>query len=132
MALLRLPGGVEAVIRVRGDETAGAFTLLTDVAPPGWRLPPHAHRAESETIHVTSGRLWMIIGGVERELGPGDTVHIPAGVRHEGGTAGEAPVERVVVFAPAGMERLFEALEDVDDPAEMARLARGHGWDFGA
>lgn len=119
------------MIRVRGDETAGAFTLLTDVAPPGWSLPPHAHRAESETIHITAGRLWMRIGEVERELGPGDTVHIPAGVRHAGGTAGEEPVERVVVFAPAGMETLFEALEGVDDPAQMLVLAQGHGWDFG-
>ncbi len=88
MARLRLPGGVEAVIRVRGEETGGAFTLLTDTAPPGWRLPPHSHRAESETIHVTAGRLWMTVDDVECELGPGDTIHIPSGVRHEGGTAG--------------------------------------------
>jgi quercetin dioxygenase-like cupin family protein len=120
------------VIRVRGEDTADAFTMLTDCAPPGWRLPPHSHRAESETVHVTSGRLWMTIGAVERELGPGDTVHIPAGVVHEGGTAGTQPVERVVVFAPAGMERLFEALAEVDDPAQMVELARGHGWEFPA
>jgi quercetin dioxygenase-like cupin family protein len=132
MAPLQLPGGVEMVIRVRGEDTADAFTLLTDRAPPGWSLPPHAHRAESETVHVTSGRLWMTIGGVQRELGPGDTVHIPAGVVHEGGTAGTEPVERLVVFAPAGMERLFEALAGVDDPAQMVELARGHGWEFGA
>ena len=130
MAPLQLPGGVEMVIRVRGEQTAGAFTLLTDSAPPGWRLPPHAHGGESETVHVTSGRLWMTIGDVERELGPGDTVHIPAGVVHEGGTAGAEPVERVVVFAPAGMERLFEALAEVDDPAQMVDLAREHGWEF--
>ena len=130
MAPLQLPGGVEMVIRVRGEETAGAFTLLTDCAPPGWSLPPHSHRAESETIHITAGRLRMTIGAVERELGPGDTVHIPAGVVHEGGTAGAEPVERVVVFAPAGMERLFEDLAATDEPARMAELVRDHGWEF--
>ena len=120
------------VIRVRGEETAGAFTMLTDSAPPQWSLPPHSHRTESETIHVTAGRLWMTVGGASCELGPGDTLHIPAGVVHEGGTAGTEPVERVVVFAPAGMEKLFEALAAVDDPAQMVELARGHGWDFGS
>ena len=71
MALLQLPGGVEAVIRVRGEETGGAFTMLTDTAPPGWRLPAHSHRAESETLHVTAGRLRMTVDGVACELGRG-------------------------------------------------------------
>lgn len=126
---LRLPGGVDAVIQVRGSETAGAFMMLLDRAPTGWLLPPHRHDV-SETIHVTSGRLWMEIDGERRDLGAGETVHLPAGLRHSGGTAGPDPVERVVVFSPAGMEDFFEELATVDDPAGALELATRHGWRF--
>ncbi len=131
MQPLRLPGGVEVVVWVRGEETGGALTMLTDSAPPGWRLPPHSHRNESETIHVTAGRLLMTIDGESHELGAGDTVHIPAGIRHEGGTLGAEPVERIVVFAPSGMEALFEAVAMAEEPAPMLDLAARYGWNFG-
>ena len=131
MDRLQLPGGVEAVVRVRGAETGGAFTMLTDTVPPGWTLPPHRHRNESETIHVTAGRLGMTIDGTSLMLGPGDTVHIPAGVLHDGATLGAEAAERVIVFAPAGMEEFFEAVARVGEASEMLDLAVRHGWEFG-
>ncbi len=129
-ASLHLPGGVRARIHVTGDDTGGAFTLLTDVGPPGWSLPPHRHARESETIHVTAGALWMEVDGERRDLTPGETIHVPRGVLHSGGTLGDDPVHRVVVFAPAGMEHFFEALAVTSDPGEMLQLARDHGWTF--
>ncbi len=130
MRSLLLPGGVEAVVWVRGEDSGGTLTMLTDSAPPGWRLPLHRHRRESETIHITAGRSFMVIDGERCELAAGDTVHIPAGVRHEGGTLGVDPVERIVVFAPSGMETFFEALALEREPAAMLDLAIRHGWDF--
>lgn len=127
---LSLPGGVRARVHVSGDDSRGAFTLLTDVAPPGWSLPPHRHAYESETIHITAGGLWIEIEGKRTELTPGETAHVPRGALHAGGTLGDEPVHRVVIFAPAGMERFFTALALVRDPAEMARLASDHGWTF--
>lgn len=129
-AVLDLPGGVSAQVHVSGDDSGGAFTLLTDVAPPGWSLPPHRHAHESETIHITAGGLWIEIDGERREVTAGETVHIPRGTLHSGGTLGETPVSRVVIFAPAGMEHLFHALAVTTDPAEMLRLANDHGWTF--
>ena len=128
--MLRLPGGVRARIHVSGAETGGAFVLLTDEAPAGWALPPHRHANESETIHITAGALWMDIEGERRELRAGDTIHVPRGTLHAGGTLGDDPVRRVVIFAPAGMEHFFTALAATTDPAEMARLAAEHGWTF--
>jgi quercetin dioxygenase-like cupin family protein len=128
--VLQLPGGVEAVIRVRGEETGGAFTLLTDTAPPGWLLPPHRHGGAAETICVTGGRLWMTVDGERLELGPGEAVHIPAGVRHEGGTLGAEPIARVVLFSPSGMEEFFEQLAATPEPSAMLALATRHGWSF--
>lgn len=129
-ASLTLPGGVRATILVRGDQTEGSLTVMSDTAPTGWRLPPHRHTAESETIHVTAGRLWMVVGGERRVLGPGDTVHVPAGVEHEGGTDGDGPVSRLVAFSPGGMEQLFEQLAEPTDPGEAFVLATAFGWTF--
>ena len=72
----------------------------------------------------------MTVDGESRELGPNETVHIPAGVLHEGGTLGDERVHRVVVFAPGGMERFFEALARTERAEDQLRLAQRHGWDF--
>lgn len=79
---------------------------------------------------MTAGQLWMVIDGERRVLTPGDTVHVPAGVLHEGGTEGDGPVHRLVVFSPGGMERLFEQLAETTDPEEALRLATAFGWAF--
>jgi len=128
-AALELPGGVRASVHVRGEQSAGAYTLISDVAPPAWSLPEHRHDA-SETMYVTAGSMWVEIDGRRLELDPGDSAHVPAGVKHRGGTMGDATLERVLVFAPAGMERFFEALATLSDPREMLRLAQDHGWRF--
>ncbi len=130
MSVLTLPGGVVARIVVRGEDSDGRFCLLTDEAPVGWTLPPHRHAAESETITVTAGHLQMHVGGELRELGPGDSVHVPAGVVHDGRVISDVPVSRVVVFSPAGMELFFERLATVGEPAEALDLALRHGWRF--
>jgi quercetin dioxygenase-like cupin family protein len=129
-ARLQLPGGVEVEIHVRSEQTDGAFTLIRDRAPSGWELPPHRHLNESETIHVTSGRLWVSVEDERFELGAGETVHVPRGVTHAGGTLGDAPVERVVTFSPGGMEGFFEAAAGVADPLAAVDVAKSHGWRF--
>jgi quercetin dioxygenase-like cupin family protein len=128
--VLKLPGGVTARIHVTGTDSGGAFTLLTDEAPPGWSLPPHRHANESETIHVISGALWLDVEGERRELGAGDTAFVTPGSLHSGGTAGDGPVHRLLVFSPAGMEDFFTALADCPDPAAMLELASAYGWTF--
>lgn len=127
--VLELPGDVKVIVQVRGEQTNEAFALISDVTPPGWALPAHRHDV-SETIYVTAGRMWIDVDGWQAELAAGDSVHVAPGVRHRGGTAGDIPLERVLVFAPAGMEHLFEALATVAEPAEMLRLARDYGWRF--
>lgn len=137
---LWLPGGLRTEIRLTGEDTAGAFCLLVDEAPPGWELPPHRHTVESETIHVTAGTMWLALGGEDErmEVPTGSTVHLPPGLTHAGGTLGDEPLERVVIFSPAGVEELFAQLgsEDPDahslDLETQLRLAGEYGWAFGS
>jgi len=136
---LYLPGGVRTEIRLTGEDTGGAFCLLVDEAPPGWALPPHRHLGESETIHVTSGTMWLSLDGDDErlEVPAGSTVHLPAGLLHAGGTLGDEPLERVVVFSPAGVEGLFARIGSEDPAAEpdvpaLLQAAAEYGWEFPA
>lgn len=131
-----LPGGVYTEFLVSGDQTDDAFTLLRDHPPAGWRMPLHRHLGESETIHVVRGVFEFAVDGSPRTYGPGDTVHIPARAPHSGALLADAPGERLLVFSPGGMDRLFERIgvagpADPIDPARALALAREHGWRFG-
>jgi mannose-6-phosphate isomerase-like protein (cupin superfamily) len=130
-----MPRGVRTEIHLGGTETGGAFCLLLDEPPAGWSLPSHVHVDSAETIHVIVGEFEITVDGTSERLGPGETVHIPAGVPHSGANLGGASGRRLVVFSPAGMEEFFREVgaatpgAEVDDRAALAAATR-HGWRF--
>jgi quercetin dioxygenase-like cupin family protein len=130
-----MPGGVRTEIHLTGGDTGGAFCLLVDQPPAGRSLPAHLHSDAAETIHVIEGEFEMTVGGSTERLGPGQTVHIPAGVVHSGANVGPAPGRRLLTFDPAGMEGFFldagaaSPDAEVDGRAALAAAIR-HGWQF--
>lgn len=99
-------------ILVSGQETGGRWSLMTyDVAPRPAGEPaaygPHLHREIEETFVVEAGRLSFLLGEEVRELGPGDVVRVPPGVRHGFANLSGAPVRLLVSFHPGGFEQLF-------------------------
>lgn len=130
-----MPGGVRTEIQLDSGDTAGAFCLLVDEPPAGWALPTHLHRDHAETIHVVSGEFEVDVDGATARLGAGQTVHVPAGVRHSSRNVGEAPGRRVLLFNPGGMEGFFlqagaETPTAEIEPDELRAAARRHGWEF--
>jgi quercetin dioxygenase-like cupin family protein len=119
-----MPGGLRLQIHLESEDTGGAFCLVEDHPPEGWSLPPHQHLNESETVYVVEGEFESVVDGERRTLGPGDTVHIPAGVVHSGGGHGR----RLLLFAPGGVERFF--LEASEDGADVLSIAERYGWRF--
>jgi quercetin dioxygenase-like cupin family protein len=130
-----MPGGVRTEIRLTGADTGGAFCLLLDEPPAGWSLPAHIHKDAAETIHVLDGEFETTVAGVTERTGPGQTVHIPAGVVHAGGNVGAGPGRRLLIFSPAGMEEFFREAGasspegEVDRRAALGSALR-HGWEF--
>jgi quercetin dioxygenase-like cupin family protein len=130
-----MPGAVRTEIHLDSADTGGAFCLLVDEPPPGWSLPAHLHRAQAETIHVIDGALEMTVDGRRSLLAQGESIHVPAGAVHTSANPGAAPLRRVVIFSPGGMERFFieagVATPDTE-PARAAALAAAirHGWEF--
>ena len=130
-----MPGGVKTEVHLSAEETGGAFCLLVDHPPAGWRLPAHLHRDEAETIHVVDGEFEMDIDGDRCRLMPGQSVHVPRGVVHSGGNVGRQRGRRVVLFSPAGMERFFleagaPGPEEKPDLRAALASAQRHGWQF--
>jgi quercetin dioxygenase-like cupin family protein len=130
-----MPGGVRTEIHLTGADTGGAFCLLVDNPPAGWSLPPHIHKDAAETIHMVEGEFEITIDGSTERLGPGQTVHIPAGIVHAGAHVGAGPGRRLLTFAPAGMEEFFREAGALSPDAEANRTATReaalrHGWEF--
>ena len=123
--------GNELEIHLGGEETGGSLCVVVDHPPPEFRLVPHRHRDEDETIHVLEGTFEFRCGGdAPRALGPGDTVHVPRGTPHAIRNTGDARGRRVLVFHPAGIERFFRAAATERDPERLAALVREHGWEL--
>lgn len=58
-----------------------SMTLAQITLEAGAVVPEHEHPNE-QIATVLSGRLRFVVGGEERELGPGESVLIPGGVPH--------------------------------------------------
>ncbi|HWF77516.1 MAG TPA: cupin domain-containing protein [Caulobacteraceae bacterium] len=99
-------------ILVFGAESGGRYSLMDYIVAP--RPPtdapdfgPHRHLEIEETFLVRRGRLRFLLGEDVFDLGPGDFVRAPPGMRHGfANVCGEA-VELLVSFHPGGFETLF-------------------------
>lgn len=49
---------------------------------PGAHVPPHKHLHE-QSSYIVEGRLKYVIGGIERVIGPGESLVIPSNALHE-------------------------------------------------
>lgn len=112
-------------ILVSGDDTGGRWSLMEyEVAarPVGEPLAygPHLHRHIEETFVVQEGALRFLLGEDVRDLGPGDRVCVPPGVRHGFANVSGAAVKLLVSFHPGGFEQLFVRHRTDQHPAPAA------------
>jgi quercetin dioxygenase-like cupin family protein len=102
-------------VLVFGRDTGGAYSLMeyTVAARPALSAGEapvygaHRHGAIEETFLVRAGCLRFLLGEELIEMGPGDFVRVPPGVRHGYANLSGAPVQLLVSFTPGGFEELF-------------------------
>lgn len=68
--------------------------------PVGGVTAEHYHRLAEEIYYITHGRGLVSLDGVEREVGEGDAVGIPPGVRHRIWNTGHEPLRFLCCCAP--------------------------------
>ena len=84
---------------MKEQTTGGYLELAAEFAvEAGGAVQPHSHHTH-EYYYVLSGRGIMVVGGEEREVVPGDFIHIPPDEEHSIRTASDTAPLRAFVFA---------------------------------
>jgi len=63
-------------------------------------ISEHLHPYSEEFLHVISGQLEMAMDGTVVQLGPGESLFVPIGVRHRLVNTGAVPAEAVFHLSP--------------------------------
>lgn len=105
-------GTAKVLLDASTGANAAALTLLT--LTPGAEVPEHVHDGSTEILYVEDGTVEMTIAGQRYTAGPGDVVHIPAGVKHAARVSGRfQPLRAVQVYVGPGPEQRFRQGEKV-------------------
>ena len=82
----------------------------------------HVHYADDEAWHVLEGNLRFRFADRTIEVGPGDTVFVPAGVPH----TYEAHNARYLLFLTPRLVSLIEQLQQTRDPNVQREIYHAH------
>ena len=91
---------------------------------PGGAITEHVHPRQRERFIISEGEAHFTVNGVGHVVGPGETLDVPAGVRHSESNQGSVEVVGVVELRPAlGTKEMFEAFAGL--AAEGKTTSRG-------
>jgi quercetin dioxygenase-like cupin family protein len=109
--------GIDIVSKVTKQMSGGAYSLFEQIAPPGTAIPMHTHRTDEETMVVLEGHILCRLGDDAFGVGPGDVIHLPAGLPHGWRSDGDVPAVLLVMFSlmpDSDYEGMFRRLAATD------------------
>jgi len=83
------------------EDTGGQLVRFKWRSVPGGVITEHVHPHQEERFVITAGEARFTLDGEERVARAGETIIVPAGVRHSEGNPGRAEVQAVVELRPA-------------------------------
>jgi len=83
------------------EDTGGQLVRFNWRSVPGGVITEHIHPHQEERFIITAGQAHFTLDGEERMAGAGETIIVPAGVRHSEGNPGPAEIQAVVELRPA-------------------------------
>jgi quercetin dioxygenase-like cupin family protein len=101
------------------DEDGGEVLHVETWVDPGGGVTPHVHPAMEEHFEVLEGRLSFLAGRKWRTASPGDTVVVPAGVRHAYRNRGDEVAHMVCHARPPSSLQAF-----LEDTAALSRAGK--------
>lgn len=116
--------GLDMTIKIDGQKTGGAMTVLDTIVPPGGGPPMHIHSREDELFYVIEGRFKFWHGDHAMEIDPGGVVFLPRNGRHTYQNVGTSPGRLLTIITPAGFEGFFRevAKRDLSVPKDIKEL----------
>jgi mannose-6-phosphate isomerase-like protein (cupin superfamily) len=115
--------GTLITVKARSAETNGQFSLIEQLAPPGFATPLHKHADEDETMYILEGSYTFFVGDQMIKAAPGAVVYLPKGIAHAFRVEGVVPARLLQLTTPAGIEQGFI---DMGEPAPALALPPPH------
>jgi len=97
----------EINVRLRGEQTDGALSVMENALPAGWEGPPLHHHEFAEGFYVLEGELTFQLGDELTTAGPGAFVYAPGGAVHTFANLSDREARYLLLCTPAGFERYF-------------------------
>ncbi|HLN17227.1 MAG TPA: cupin domain-containing protein [Acidimicrobiales bacterium] len=82
------------------EDTSGELVRFNWRSEPGGVITEHVHPHQEERFTIMTGEAHFTLNGEERVARAGETIVVPAGVRHSEGNAGSVEIEGVVELRP--------------------------------
>ena len=119
--------GQIALIRARGEDTGGLFSLMETRTPKGNGPSPHVHEREDEAFFVLEGEFTVTIWDDTFEAKSGSFVFAPRGVPHS--YRATASGRHLTLVSPPGYERFFNDAAEafIAGPNAVAAVAARYG-----
>jgi len=89
------------------EDTGGELVRFSWRSVPGGVITEHVHPHQEERFTILAGEAHFTVDGEERIARAGETVVVPAGVRHSEGNPGPAEISAVVELRPAQRTKEF-------------------------
>jgi len=118
-----LPNPVDGVmvVKIRDEDTAGAYSMYDNTIPAGSQGPRHhIHRDHEEAFYVLEGELIVRVGTRTITAPAGSFAVVPRGVIHQPSNPGAQPTRFLLIFSPAGMDHFFEEAAEGRMPLQAA------------
>jgi quercetin dioxygenase-like cupin family protein len=124
----------DVLIKVYGEETNGAISIIEQPFGPGLLLPPHVHENDV-WLYILEGEMHVRVAENVVKATPGCWVLKPRRIPHTMWNAGSDPARIIEVYTPGGFELFFQDFDERlrDGPLgldELNRLGEPHGIRF--
>jgi quercetin dioxygenase-like cupin family protein len=122
------------VIKLYGEETNGAISIIEQPFEAGFLLPPHVHENDV-WLYVLEGEMHARVGEEVVTATPGCWVLKPRRVPHTMWNAGPEPARIIELYTPGGFELFFKDFGErlrrgPIGLEELNRLGEPHGIRF--
>ena len=94
-------------VKLQGEDTGGAYSLVEETSHPEGGPPPHIHHDVDETLYVLEGEVEFMAGDQTIPASPGAAVYNPRGTLHTFRNIGTSPSRVLAFLSPGGFEKFF-------------------------
>jgi mannose-6-phosphate isomerase-like protein (cupin superfamily) len=131
---LTTPTGDTVVIKAGTAATNGSLSILEIMVAAKSGPAQHCHQIDDEIWYVLKGEFRFKTAGRMFHASTGGMAFGPRGLPHGFQNIGDEPGKLLVITAPSGLERFFEAFAEIPPGADameaLAAAGQVHGLEF--